>query len=525
MMSHVYAVAALCAAVAFAAGCTAGKQAEPDASDSDRASYEFAITTPDQRVQRLFDRGLAHAFAYERGTAAHLFGKALRLDSTCALCYWGLVYAARPNWYADAGMEAGEAASLLLSARRYGTLAGEREQAFIEAFGWTAADSAGADGDPFAWKAVDMLPLLYRAPDDPDAATLYAEGLMRDAGWRLWRDDGQPAEATVEALGRLENVLTRHPEHPGAQFLYLLALERRLPELALPVAERMAENPPEPLGLRRLPAHIFMRTGRYHDVTRLLDGVWAEAHADTAACPSEAGYDTWHYGEVLWSALLFEGRSADAIAVARHLAHAAGDSLAEPGHDRWQHVRSLPVLTLAWFGEWDRLYRQPAPPERFRYERTIWEFTQGMAAHHLGLNERAGQAEAWLAGAAEEGESAGDAPRLLHRLLAGVRAAGRGEYDVAAALLDEAVAIQEEQAPDFIAPLYRPARQVLGEVWLEAGDPARAERVFEEDLVVYPENGRSLWGLYRSLMAQQRDAPARIALDRYNRAWIWADAD
>ncbi|MBL4612338.1 MAG: hypothetical protein JKY91_01200, partial [Emcibacter sp.] len=70
---------------------------------------------------------------------------------------------------------------------------------------------------------------------------------------------------------------------------------------------------------------------------------------------------------------------------------------------------------------------------------------------------------------------------------------------------------------------YFPVRHVLGAILLEAGFPAEAEVVYWEDLRRNPKNGYSLFGLKQSLKAQGKADTAKVASERFNRAWKNAD--
>jgi len=107
--------------------------------------------------------------------------------------------------------------------------------------------------------------LVKRHPDELDAATLYAEGMMDLRPWRLWNKDGTAAEGTEEIVSVLESVLKRNPNHIGANHYHIRAVEASLhPERALPSAERPKTLAPGGAGhLIHMPTHIYMRTGDY----------------------------------------------------------------------------------------------------------------------------------------------------------------------------------------------------------------------------------------------------------------------
>ena len=91
------------------------------------------------------------------------------------------------------------------------------------------------------------------------------------------------------------------------------------------------------------------------------------------------------------------------------------------------------------------------------------------------------------------------------------------------ALLEEAVAL-EDAIPYNEPPVWHhPVRQILGGVLLDAGRLQEAEAVYRADLVRVRENGWSLFGLMRSLEAQQRGADAAAVRARFERAWKRAD--
>jgi hypothetical protein len=62
-------------------------------------------------------------------------------------------------------------------------------------------------------------------------------------------------------------------------------------------------------------------------------------------------------------------------------------------------------------------------------------------------------------------------------------------------------------------------------VLLEAGKAAEAERVFREDLDIFPRNGWSLLGLAEALEARGKTADAKRARKELEEAWKNADVE
>ena len=68
-------------------------------------------------------------------------------------------------------------------------------------------------------------------------------------------------------------------------------------------------------------------------------------------------------------------------------------------------------------------------------------------------------------------------------------------------------------------------RQILGAVYLETGRPEDAERVYRQDLEIFPYNGWSLFGLQQSLEAQGQTQEALEIAEQFANAWAHADVE
>jgi tetratricopeptide (TPR) repeat protein len=68
-----------------------------------------------------------------------------------------------------------------------------------------------------------------------------------------------------------------------------------------------------------------------------------------------------------------------------------------------------------------------------------------------------------------------------------------------------------------------PVRQILGAVLLKSNQTAEAELAFRKDLSIYPENGWSLFGLYKSLEAQGKTGEASKVKKQFSKAFSKSD--
>ena len=88
---------------------------------------------------------------------------------------------------------------------------------------------------------------------------------MNLAPWNYWNADATPRVGTEELLSALERVTERSPKHAGACHFYIHAVEKVDAERAVACAERLPDLMPSAGHIVHMPAHIFIRVGRYVD--------------------------------------------------------------------------------------------------------------------------------------------------------------------------------------------------------------------------------------------------------------------
>src|SRR5262249_27961901 len=140
----------------------------------------------------------------------------------------------------------------------------QAERAYIQALAKRCPSDSTADGRQVDIDDKDAMgALVRRYPDDLDGMTLYAEALLNLHRYR-WYDGAAAAEGSDEALGVLQAVLRRDPEHPLGNHLYVHLLdESPHPEHALASAYRLMRVAPGAGHLVHMGSHIFMSVGDY----------------------------------------------------------------------------------------------------------------------------------------------------------------------------------------------------------------------------------------------------------------------
>jgi tetratricopeptide (TPR) repeat protein len=471
-------------------------------------------------AEAYFNQGMRLTFGFGHGEAIESFVHARTLDPACALCWWGEAwvlgpYVNGPSMVPEQELEARAAADRALALV---DRASPAERALIEAMALRYRDdpTVGEQATRDSLYARAMGEVVARFPHDLDAATLYGEALMVLSPWDYWEADGSPRPGTAEAVAAFESVLGRDLSHPGACHLYIHAVEASPnPERAAPCATLLETAIPGVSHVAHMPAHVFMRIGRYGDAVRGNLRAW---HADQqAAFGGPAGVYPTHNLHMLAFAASFDGQGAIAMQAARDLARLSTAS------GFYVH------LTRVRFGRWDDILDDATVPD-MDLRSGVWHFARGMALLRTGDREGAIQALERVEAAREavgearfRGHLQADLLGMARGILSGELHAAAGSWDAAVAALDEAVALEDGLAYDEPEPWFIPVRHVLGGVLLDAGRPAHAEGVYRAELAIHPENGWSLFGLARSLEAQGRALEAAEVEARLERAWVRSD--
>jgi len=497
----------------------------------------YAITTSSEAAQRFFDQGLRLVYAFNHAEAIRAFEEASRLDPEAPMPYWGKALALGRNLNdgmpRERELQALESLERARERRASGT---EREQALIGAL--ASRYSTGEDAERAAFEAAwveAIAAVAKRFPDDPEASTLHAAAIMNTMPWDYWRgDEAQPG--TLKAKELLERVIAAHPDHPGAHHYYIHLMEAREPQLAEPSADALGKLMPAAGHLVHMPAHIYIRVGRYDDAVTSNQRAIAADLDYIAQCNAQGLYPVAYYPHnihFLWASATFGGRAELAIESADKLASEVPVEMA--GSLAFlQNYLATPLFARVRFGRWREVLDTPAPPPGQTFQTAMWHYAQGLALA-AGGDPRGARRHLKALGKLRRSRELSDLRisfatgsnlvRLTEHLLAGEIQAARGRMGRAIDEMRSAVALQDSfryaEPPSF----HYPVRQSLGAVLLEAGHATEAEAVYRRDLEHNPHNGWSLFGLAEALRAQDRKQEADAVEERFVKAWRSADVE
>jgi tetratricopeptide (TPR) repeat protein len=502
---------------------------------------DFKITTVNKEAQDYFNQGMMLAYGFNHAEAARSFFEATRLDSGCAMGYWGFAYVLGPNY--NAGMEpdnfkrAYEASqkAILLSAS-----CTPLEKDLIKALSVRYIKEAPQDR-----KALDlayyeeMKKLHEKYPDNADVASIYAESLMDLHPWDLYeKSTKKPKAWTPELVAVVENILSKFPNHPGGHHYYIHALEASSnPEKAMASADKLMAMVPGSGHLVHMPSHIYINTGDYHRGSLSnLKAVKVDSGYLTA-CHAQGAYPLAYYPHnyhFLAATATLEGNSKWAWMASRKVQEkTAKDLLNQPGWGTLQHYFSIPYYVAVKLGMWDTILAEPFPNPELIYPRAILHYARGMA--FVGKNDLSSAAKelASLKVLSKDSTLSAvtiwginttiDLVKISVSVLEGSMAATTKDYEKAMSLLSRAIAIEDNlnynEPPDWFFSV----RQQLGAVQLKAGKYAEAEKTYRDDLQRYKKNGYSLLGLSMALEKQEKKEEYSLVKKQFDEAWKYAD--
>jgi len=469
-------------------------------------SVSFAVSCAPS-VQPAFSRGVAllHDFWYEE--ARPQFEIISKADPSCAMAHWGVAMSVfhqiwdRPDEAALATgwaeLQAAEAHPAK-TARERDYLAALREFFRPGHREYPARVQAYADA---------MAALHHRYPQDVDAGAFYALALLAAES----PDDTSLAQER-SALEVLRRLFASAPDNPGVVHYMIHACDT--PSLAaegLAAANHYGEIAGSGPHAAHMPGHIYSRLGMWQaDIDSQLASIAASHAAD--ARHMSGWMDQFHSYDFLLYAYLQSGQDGHAKAV---LGDAAGmldhyDAMPNMGDHymvgMFPYYRTkYPVFYTLEMRDWQAAAAlepiKAAPPDT--QVLTYWART--IAAGHL---HRAAQARADLAGYDALLEQVKHGPRAYLAGATGARirraemlgwiAFADGNVADAATHLREAADLQDEVGQGEVDI---PAREMLGDVLLEANRPRDALAEYRVALKFSPNRFNGLYNAGRAAEA------------------------
>lgn len=461
---------------------------------------------------------LLHHMMYPEADAS--FAAAAEADPSCAFAWWGRAMTLVHPLWPDAPTEAERQAGAVFVQRGLAlpTLTA-RERGYLETLNRYFGSAEAADY-PARLRELDQAwtELAARFPDDLDAQTFAALYHLAPARF-MARDRSHRAQ--LEAAQRLEAVLAKISDHPGAQHYKIHAYDfPLLADRALEICDAYGSVAPEVPHALHMPSHIYTRRGMWE---KSADFNRRSADAAQRLARQEKTLNS-HYPhalDYLAYASLQLGRYQQAVAVSRELVALVGPySPAQPGamgfafaavparcaleRQAWSEAAKLPLHQPAEF---------PWGPNYVHCDAIVY-FARAIGAARSGELDFARTQIAELERIQRE-LAASKKPRYWAAQAEVQSLAARAcvlqaekKPDDAVALLQRAVEIESTTDKEAVTPgEVLPAGDLLGDLLLELGKPADALAAYEGVLRGSPNRLNTLYGA--GLAAEKSGDPTK----------------
>jgi len=460
------------------------------------------------------NRAVALLHSFEFRAAIEGFQTVLALDEACAIAYWGIALSYWGNPFAGmrstAALEQGLGA--IEQARATGPGTG-RERGYVDAVATLFENHATvSQRDRVLAYERAMADVVRAHPEDVEAKIFHALAVNQTA---LPNDKTYAAQ--LRAAGILEPLFERYPDHPGLAHYIIHAYDHPpLAARALDAARRYAEVAPSAPHALHMPSHTFTRVGswqesvdtnRRSEQTAVQQGVVAEAlHA--------MDYETYaHLQMAQDQAARAVLDRMPAMAAALDPSEAAGG--AAPPVAGFYALAAMPARYALERGAWREAAELPVPEHGTPFTIAIAHFARALGAARSGGLSAANEDVGRLAALRDQLAQMEDA-YWTEQVDIQVRVA-RAWVTYAEGRPVEAIramraAADMEDATDKSAmtpgPI-APARELLGEMLLDAGSASEALAAFESSMAKEPGRFRGAYGAALAAEAAGDEAAAR----------------
>ncbi len=443
-------------------------------------------------VQKPFDRAVAllHSFWYLE--AAKAFTAIAQTDPDCAMAYWGVAMSSWTQIWSPPPPAALKRGGEAVEKAKSASAQTPRERDFVaaaEAF-FKDADKVDHRTRVLAYgKAMEQM--SHRYPDDREVMAFYALSLQATA---------DPHDKTYASQKRsaeiAEKIFAAEPDHPGAAHYMIHGYD--YPPLAargLPAARRYAQFAPSVPHALHMPSHIYV-----------LLGMWPETiqgNIVAAAAEKDRGNpdDRMHALDYLAYAYLQQAQDVDARRV---LDEARGimTDLAARKYDSGRPTAhfAMAAIEARWAlerGKWAEAAAIEPRPNRFPNTEAMLYLARAVGAARSSDAARARADVDRLAMLKEAMKDPywAEQIEIQRRAAAAWTARAEGKTDEGFTLMRSAVELEASTEKHNITPgPIVTARELYGDMLMEAGQPGAAAQAYEASLRVAPNRFKALHG-------------------------------
>ena len=498
--------------VMLAASCLA--QEHQHGNGEKLGDVHFA-TSCNEAAKKGFNRAVALLHSFQFSRAIEGFNAVLVVDATCGIAYWGIAQSDWSNPFAAGLKDKGQLQAGRESVERGKTTGAktERERAYLAAVGKLYSDF---ENTPQRARLVAyrdaMQNLAAKYPDDHEAQIFYALAIAASE---------DPADKTyagrLKAGAILEKLFEEEPSHPGLAHYIIHTYD--LPALAgraLVAARRYSDIAPDAPHALHMPSHTFTRTGHWQEA---IDSNIAAAAAAAARREGQTAEEL-HASDYEIYAYLQTGQDQAARRIVDSLPEIASRFdpkavLSGAGGPAVGYfaLAAIPARYALERRDWKQASQLALRETPFPYTEAMTWFARGLGAARLGQAPAANESATALQKIREQLSNAAENywARQVEIQEVAVRAwaaLAEGKKEEALQQMKSAAELEDGTEKNAVTPgPLTPARELLGEMFLEMQEPAQALEQFEATLKKEPGRFRTLYdAAHAAQLSGNRDA-------------------
>jgi tetratricopeptide (TPR) repeat protein len=474
------------------------------------------VSSCNAAAQQKFDRAVALLHSFQFSHAIDGFNTALKIDSSCAIAYWGIALSCWGNPF-GAGLKTTSQLQDGQKAGERGRATGaktERERAYIAAVSKLYADFEKAPQQTRLLAYRDaMAEMAAQHPQDREAAVFYALALAASE-----EPTDKSYASRLKAGAILEALFAQEPDHPGlAHYIIHTYDVPPLAPWALVAARRYSTIAPDAPHALHMPSHTFTRIGYWQDSidSNVAASAAARREGQTAEELHALDYQAYAYLQTAQDEAARRLVASLPEVMPRFDSKIVSSGAAPPAAGYFA-LAAIPARYALERQEWKAAAQLEVRETPFPYTEAMTYFARGLASAHLG-----DIASARVSGEAltkihdrlaksNEGYWA-EQVEIQRRGVSAWTALAEGRTDEALREMKSAAEMEDGTEKSAVTPgPLAPSRELLGEMLLQMNRPGEALEEFEATLKREPNRFRALYGEARAAqLAGDREAKQR----------------
>ncbi len=468
--------------------------------DKQFGSVAFDITCSN-KVKKDFNLAVALLHSFEYDEAEKVFARIIDQEPACAMAYWGVAMCNyHPLWSPSTQPELDKGAKVIEIARTISPKS-ERESGYIEAIAMFYKNRDKLDNHTRCVnfeKAMEGLYIKY--PNDKEAAIFYALSLDAAA------DPADKSYANQRKAGAILNAMyPGEPNHPGIVHYIIHTYDYPgLAELALPAARKYASVAPGSAHAQHMPSHIFTRLGLWDESIRsnIMSTASAKCYAENAGLNGHWGEELHGMDYLVYAYLQKAGNGP----AKEQLDYLKTIHQAYPVDFKVAYAfAAIPARYLLENKLWKdaavlEIHPADFPWEKFPWQKAIIHFARILGLVHIGSMDSAGaelkklellydtlnnEKDLYKANQVQIQIKISKAWMLLKE----------GKNKMALELMNSAADMEDATEKHPVTPgEVIPARELLGDMYMQIGNSKKALEVYQEDLKKHPNRFNGLYG-------------------------------